>query len=179
MGLLYFGLLVSLALNTSSICSRDPFRPIRKQQRICLFGHQTLRSRVDGASFFVRAWTSNCPLVPSHHRKNRVFNRTSNGCRYPQKLFPDPSHWDGWVMTSTEVTTGSATGSQWKHTVFSSKSCFLFNLISKGTYLHAGHRRRPRDAAPKKQSWVAKANRCEWSFCLWSNEWLARKRKLV
>ena len=25
---------------------------------------------------------------------------------------------------------------------------FLFNLISEGTYLHAGHRRRPNDVAP-------------------------------
>ena len=30
-GVLFFGSRASLALNTSSICSRDPFRPIRKQ----------------------------------------------------------------------------------------------------------------------------------------------------
>ena len=80
---------------------------------------------------------------------------------------------------SPEVTGQCDRKSIKKHTWVRSKSCFLFNLISKGTYLHAGHRRRPRNAAPKKQSWVAKANRCEWSTCLWSNEWLTRKRKLV
>ena len=42
---------------------------------------------------------SNCAPVPSHGwqyiRKHRVLNRTSNGCRYPQNLFPDSSHWEG------------------------------------------------------------------------------------
>ena len=39
-GLLFFGSRASLALDTSSICSRDPFRPIRKQQTTnCSPGH--------------------------------------------------------------------------------------------------------------------------------------------
>ena len=53
-GLLFFGWRTSLALDTSSICSLDPFRPIKKQQTIGLCEPQTLRSRGDRVSLCVR-----------------------------------------------------------------------------------------------------------------------------
>ena len=101
-GAIVFGSCVSLAWDTSSIFSRDPFRPIRKQQRICLFGHQAFEVELTG--LVCACVNLKLRPVPSHHWKNRMLNRTSNGCRYPQKLFPDSSHWEGWVMTSPEVT---------------------------------------------------------------------------
>ena len=87
--------------------SRDPFRPIRKQQTICLCEPQTLRSRGDRVSLCVREpqTAPQSPRMGDHiFEKNRVLNKTSNGGSYPQNLFPDPSHGEGEVMTSPEVT---------------------------------------------------------------------------
>ena len=56
------------------------------------------------------------------------------------KVFPDPSHGEGGVMTSPGVNINTLYLGQ--------NHVFLFNLIPKGTYLQSGHKRRPGDVTP-------------------------------
>ena len=59
-------------------------------------------------------------------------------------------------MTSPEVTGQRDRKSIKTHCIEVKIMFFLFNLIPKGAYLHAGRMRRPGDVTPKKKTGVQK-----------------------